>query len=105
MLILSHNILLAAEEKIYEGTYSRGFEYSGFQAIDSQEVWWLSGKTAELYKLIHSKQQTVRSPGSILGQAHVKLKGKLRTGGRYGHMGRYSKELIVTEVISAKIIK
>jgi len=105
MLILSHNILIAAEEKIYEGIYSQGFEYSGFQAMDSEEVWWLSGKTAELYKLIQSKKQRVRSPGSILGEAHVKLKGKLLTGGRYGHMGRYSKELIVTEVISAKIIK
>jgi len=104
-MILTHNILIAGEEKIYEGTYSRGFEYSGFQVTDSDEVWWLSGKTEELYKLIHHKHKTNKSPSRILGQAQVKLKGKLRTKGHYGHMGRYSKELIVTEVISAKIIK
>ena len=40
-IIMSHTLLSASDEKIYEGVYSRGFEYSVFQATDSSEAWWL----------------------------------------------------------------
>lgn len=68
----------------YAGLYTTGFEQASFQPCGSQDQWWVTRTPPELR----------RSPGtSPFGTVYVEWTARRSPAGRYGHMGRYSREL------------
>ena len=70
----------------YYGQYSFGFEKSEFIPSGRHERWWLSGNIGDI-------EQRAISP------VFVSVEGQLSEPGRYGHLGAYSRELIVKRVL------
>lgn len=70
------------------GTYSYGFEASGFQPCDSDESWWVTGGVGA------SGDDCLR-----LGcQFFISGKGIVGPPGRYGHAGAATREVRFTEI-------
>jgi len=90
----------AAQENhysVFEGTYVVWFEVSRFTPKDTHEAWWLSGKVPCLDKFTK-----VGDEDSEPLYLHLEVRGTLSPEGHYGHLGGYSRELEVTEVLSCR---
>jgi hypothetical protein len=80
---------------VYLGYYSFGFETSRFTPTNSDEKWWLSG-TNPCSELAHEV-----APG-FTPVLYVEVRGSLSWKGKFGHLGQYSRELTVKEVLSCR---
>jgi hypothetical protein len=80
---------------VYSGYYSFGFETSRFTPTNSQEKWWLSG-THPCPDLAHEI-----APG-VTPILYIEVRGELSGKGEHGHLGQYSRELTVKDVLSCR---
>ena len=81
----------------YMGFYAQGFEVDGFRPCGSDESWWVT-EGAELrtrYRELTTRQYE---------EVYVELRGQVGPRGRYGHLGAYTRELSVDEVITIRPI-
>jgi hypothetical protein len=83
---------------VYLGYYSFGFETNRFTPTNSHEQWWLSGMNPclELAREV--------TPG-VTPVLYVEMRGALSWKGKYGHMGQYSRELTVKEVLTCRKLR
>lgn len=82
------------EEDIFSGYYAYGFEESRFSPVGSKERWWLD-------KLPPCVEQAEKASGGtpIL---FVEVVGKLSSVGKFGHLGKYPRELVVKQYLSCR---
>ena len=73
------------EQGVYAGYYLRGFEVSSFRPQGSADEWWVSWVNPEAM------------PHQQIG--YIAVRGSVTNVGRHGHLGGYSRELTVAEVI------
>jgi hypothetical protein len=83
---------------VFRGHYVTAFEVSIFRPCNSSEEWWLSGNLERLYQ----PGVLLESPATHSSECYVELRGRLAGPGSYGHLGRYQRELVVTEVLAAR---
>ncbi len=89
----------SSEIQLYRGEYRSGFELSAFVPENGKERWWLSFAG----DVDRSKLNTTVATERRFDSNNYKLliKGKLSEKGHYGHMGAYTREITVTEIIEA----
>jgi hypothetical protein len=80
----------------WSGEYCRGFERNDFQADGQNEKWWVVDKTGKLQTLLP------KPLGVPQGTIRVAVSGELSPVGRYGHLGLYRHQLVVTQVHESK---
>ena len=81
------------ESGVYAGYYHKwDREVSDFKPTGTTERWWLSTKDARV-------AEAIRAKGAPL---YLVVRGSLGKVGQYGHFGRYSREIVVTEVLEAR---
>ncbi len=83
----------------FSGLFTFGFETSAFVSDDGLGPWWLSSHGEVWPDVVAPIDAEGRGPW---GQAHLVVEGVLSKPGRYGHLGAYSRELVVTRVIEAQ---
>jgi hypothetical protein len=77
----------------FAGHYSQGFEVDAFRPCGSEERWWVTEGTElrSRYAALSPKQYE---------EVYVEIRGHAGPSGRYGHLGAYTRELAVGEVIT-----
>jgi hypothetical protein len=89
----------------FEGYYTSGFEVSSFVPCGSQEQagygngYWLNGPPGfyESYNQIVS--ESGHDPATGYLPVYVEFEGQLSPEGNFGHLGAYSREITVTNLI------
>ena len=71
----------------FSGVYELGFERQTFRACGSTETWWVGTAPASLQRGLGTR-------------AYVRVRGTLGLPGAFGHMGRYPRQLQITEVVA-----
>ena len=74
-------------EREFEGVYELGFERHTFRPCGSRETWWVGIAPAELQRGLGTR-------------AFVRVRGTVGRRGGYGHLARYPRQIIITEVVS-----
>jgi hypothetical protein len=95
-----HRATPAERASAYSGYFAYGFELSYLLPEGKKEKWWLSGATP------CPEIQTQFPPsGPDTPILFVVVRGSLSGKGTYGHLGKYSRELMATEVVSCREIR
>lgn len=92
-----------AEEKLFIGKYTEGFEWSYFIECGSSEKLWVEYSPSVLELKLALDKDGVRFSYHLGDQnpmVLVKLKGNLSKEGKWGHMGQYKHQLNVTQYVS-----
>jgi hypothetical protein len=76
-----------APEREFEGVYELAFERHTFRPCGSRETWWVGIAPAELQRGLGTR-------------AFVRVRGTVGRRGGYGHLARYPRQIIITEVVS-----
>ena len=92
------------KEMIFSGYYTEGFEYRLFTECNTGSTWWVN-ITDELKKLksdvnnkgIHFSYFSRGDNPSVL----IKIEGIVSDEGQWGHMGRYSHQLEITNYLDS----
>jgi hypothetical protein len=87
----------AAEADVYEGHFIFGFETSSFEPCGQEEAWWVVGES--LTELTQAYSDI--SPESY-NPVFVRLRGEISKSGQYGHLGAYTREFQVLEVLEVR---
>lgn len=95
----------------FEGTYSNGFEVSAFVPCEGVSLatpgyvpaYWLSG-TSEFYDQYYALvKSSGNDPADGYLSVYIRFKGELSPPGSYGHLGAYSHEITVTELLEMSL--
>ncbi len=90
----------------FEGQYDAAFETSSFQPCGRGEAWWVTFDTSSsLDRRVFPQLAALDDkPDSMLGHAVTvaRFRGDTTPLGHYGHLGRYPRELHVTEVLELR---
>lgn len=91
-----------AASETYSGYYRQGFEQSVFYTDDGEGPYWLDGTEAVFGEL---QEYLIRKNGrgSYIA-VRMSVAGDLTSDGGYGHIGRYTSRLYVTEILSIEPI-
>ena len=90
-----------SEEKVYRGRVAFGFEASDFSPCGSDALWWITGSDETYTELYDS----YRALGVDWYQhAYAEVRGSRSGKGEYGHLGIYSRELEVEEVLEVRLL-
>lgn len=89
------------------GHYVTGFETSEFVPCapeHANERWWLTGDSAVYTALQDAAYGAVPAAErkGRTGRTFVRLRGRITSPGRYGHMGAYEREIEVAEVLDVR---
>ena len=75
----------------YEGVYTSGFEVNGFQPCGSKDSWWVTeGDLHTRYKAVATQDYE---------PVYVEVAADVGPTGKFGHMGAYTREIAVKDVI------
>lgn len=88
-------------DRTHTGTYSWGFEVSEFRKCNASDKWWVTGSAGE--ELV-AKYRSLRND-TMYQQIYVRLRGTVSETGQYGHLGAYTNEFEVTEVIESRNLR
>lgn len=93
--------------RIYRGTYSSGYEISWFEACDAPRgdaTWWVTlTEDARLQRDSLVRRLTSRPTQGLAVQWRGTVGPRMRGGA--GHMGRGTRYLLITEIISLRPIE
>lgn len=94
LFLFSDYLHASDEEETFSGYHAYGFEESRFSPVGSKERWWLD-------KLPPCVEQAEKVSGGtpIL---FVVVVGKLSSVGKFGHLGKYPRELVVKQYLSCR---
>ena len=84
-------VIVQTEE--FRGTYIAGDERSAFESCGQAGEWWIDFSPEALQTLKENKI-------SGWGQWPMRVRGTLSPEGHYGHLGMYSRQLNVEQVIA-----
>lgn len=79
----------------YAGLYAQGFEVDSFRPCGSPEKWWV----VQGEELRERYRQVATQPYE---EVYVVVRGRVGPPGRYGHLGGYSRQLSMTEVVQVR---
>ncbi len=85
------------EELVVRGTYRYGYEWQDLYCVaclDKGRVWVDVGVPFPTTTALPKRGGTV----------NITVKGRLRSGGKYGHLNGYDYELKVTEILEAVVV-
>jgi hypothetical protein len=83
---------------VYTGYYTHGYEPSRFVPANTKEKWSLAG-AFPCRELFTSDGRVVRLDNPAI---YIETRGTLSPNGKYGHLGAYSRELTVSEVLTCR---
>lgn len=86
----------APEPQRYEGFFKQGFETESFQPCGSKEEWWVT-EGAELRQRYNEVADLNYDP------VYVVVRGQLGPEGKFGHLGLYTRQIAVSEVIEIRL--
>ena len=86
--------------KIYAGLYVLAEHESSLTPCNTTDRWDVKGFAPELDEFLQAHPE-VRG-GHGVAQVFVRLRGELSDQGHYGHIGVYSRQLTITEVIEVR---
>ena len=89
----STDMVVPSPDNSYHGHYTYGFEVSSFMPCGSSERWWVSAETRGLRTQL----------GERAGTVYAEVRGEISKRGSYGHLGAYSRELTVLEVVTTRL--
>lgn len=84
----------------YSGCYHSGFETSSFTPAGTTESWWVQWQadTMLLRRALPRDKDGSRGVQSVFVVVH----GNVSATGRYGHMGAYERQIVVSAVVLAR---
>jgi hypothetical protein len=87
--------------RTFEGLYLQGFEVSAFTPCGngspgSETGYWLTGSAD--FNERYNTLATTRGPNAFGPVVYTKFSGTLSAEGRYGHLGAYKREVVVTSL-------
>lgn len=90
----------SSENSRYSGCYLIGFETSAFTPTGTKESWWVEWEadTTLLSRALPRTEGNFRGVQSVF----VVVRGSVSARGKYGHMGGSARQIVVSEVISAR---
>jgi hypothetical protein len=80
----------------FRGYYTKSFEVSTFAPCGIRQLWWVTGRVDSLISALTSAE------GFVGGTIYTEFTGELSRPGRYGHLGAYSREVVVRSVTVAR---
>lgn len=87
----------------FSGYYSSGFEVSSFVSCDNpNEQWWLGADPATRFYDRYNALTGGPPPGNYAA-VYVRFRGNLTAPGLYGHLGAYTREVYVTELLEMSV--
>jgi len=93
--------------RVFRGTYSSGYEISWFEACDAPRgdaTWWVTlSEDARLQRDSLVRRLTTRPTQGLAVQWRGTVGPRMRGGA--GHMGRGTRYLLVTEIISLRTLE
>lgn len=78
----------APEPREWRGHYRAGWESAVFEPCGVGETWWA-----------WSGEKVLRHDTNGWGQAFVVVRGRVSEPGAYGHLDRYRRQIVITEVV------
>ncbi|MBA2245852.1 MAG: hypothetical protein H0W11_12915 [Gemmatimonadetes bacterium] len=81
--------------ELFRGFYEHGFEVESFRLCESDERWWIvraDGLNRRYRELTGAQYERV----------YAEIRGHAGPAGRYGHLGAYTRELTVVEVLDVR---
>jgi hypothetical protein len=87
----------------FSGFYTSGFEVSSFIACgQTDEQWWLGADPATGFYDYYRTLTGSQAPGDYTA-VFVRFRGNLTAPGLYGHLGAYSREVYVTDLLEMSL--
>jgi len=96
--LASCNIKSTQKVKIYKGYYWYNFEESRFSRLCRTELWWMTESMDEVIPFILKHINNPKTQKSVL-PIYLEVKAKVSSKGKWGHLGSYSREITVIEVL------
>jgi len=90
----------------FEGLYLQGFEVSAFTvcgagAPSSSTGYWLAGNAE--FNDRYNALATTRGSNAFGPTVYAKFSGTLSDRGRFGHLGAYSREITVKQLVTMEV--
>ncbi len=92
----------ALPESVYQGRYVVGFETSWFTQCGTDERWWVPDDLSEVTRFIAQSPKQASPPGWDNARLFLKVRAIPSATGNFGHLGKYSRELNVLEVLEVR---
>jgi hypothetical protein len=92
----------ALPESVYQGRYVVGFETSWFTRCGTDERWWVPHDLDEVTRFIAQSAKQGSPPGWDNARLFLKVRAIPSATGNFGHLGKYSRELNVLEVLEVR---
>jgi hypothetical protein len=89
---------------VYRGQLHYGFEKSSFTPCGSSEEWWVEGEVKDIGEFVDNEPSLLQS-GEIhkYGTLYVELRGDISPEGHYGHLHKYKRLFVVSEVVEVRL--
>ena len=100
-LALAACVSAAPASQRLSGTWDWQFETSAFTTDAGEGPFWLHAEGQAWEDLNAPFREAGLGPW---GQLRVVVEGELSEAGQYGHLGAYSRQLIVTRVVRAELL-
>jgi hypothetical protein len=80
---------------VLDGVLQHGFEKSDFydRGNCSRKPWWFDGIDADA--AFHKQWESLGRPSAL----HIKFVGNVSSIGRYGHLGKYWREVVPVQIL------
>lgn len=93
---------LSPAARTYTGVYAEGLETMTFEPDGRDETWAVAGGDG-VYILQAAAPHVVSAGTGARAPFRVRatIRGELSPAGRYGHLGSFSREITITEVLEA----
>ena len=87
-------------QDLFERLYSYGFETSAFTPCGVKEHWWVGPANDEVgQELMRAYNATTSTQNRGV---YARLRGKITPKGSYGHLGFYTREFTVSEIVDLR---
>jgi hypothetical protein len=84
---------------VYAGYYTHGYEVSEFVPSGTKEKWWLAGALPCIPQYTKDNVATAPKENPV---RYIAVRGTLSAKGEHGHLGAYSRELTVQQVLECR---
>jgi hypothetical protein len=92
----------ALREGVYQGRFVVGHETSWFTPCGTDERWWVPRDLEEVTRFIAQSPRVAGPHGWDNARVFLKARAIPSATGTYGHLGKYSRELDVLEVLEVR---